>query len=185
MCHVSRSASANTVGWHLHDALSWSTCTSFVHKPSSVSAFPTFACWTSGPWTGSPPSFSHQQFSAQSPLSSLTSPGKPLEPRLPPPLDKWAVEEGSYTCGGVETITNRGNGVGDEEEWKEGTDSSCFHRWKRRLVIGLWKRKKKQGAEELELFQPTSIWIKRIIWPQNWFENVSAARTSICKQTRF
>lgn len=101
------------------------------------------------------------------PLSSLTSPGKPLEPRLPPPLDKWAVEEGSYTCGGVETITHRGNGVGDEEEWKEGTDSSCFHRCKRRLVIGLWKKKKNQGAEELELFQPTSIWMKRIIWPQN------------------
>lgn len=37
------------------------------------------------------------------------------------------------------------------------------------------KKKTKQGAEELELFQPTSIWIKRIIWPQNWFENVSAA----------
>lgn len=79
-------------------------------------------------YSGSLPSFGHQQFSAPSLPLTPFSPGKPIKLRLPPPLDKRDVAEGSYTCGGVETITHSENGVGDEEEWSEETDSSCFHR---------------------------------------------------------
>lgn len=72
------------------------------------------------PWTGSPPlAINGSLFLPSQPPSS---PGKPAEWRLPPPLDKWAIGEGSCTlCGGEETIIHGENGVTDEEEWNEGT----------------------------------------------------------------
>lgn len=103
-------------------------------------------------YSGSLPSFGHQQFSAPFlPPPTPFSPGKPIELRLPPPLDKRDVGEGSYTCGGVETITHSENGVGDEEEWSEERDSSCFHRWKSWLVTGLWNTWEREGCGLLRL----------------------------------
>lgn len=50
------------------------------------------------------------------PSHPLSSPGKPVQCRLPPPLDKWAAGEGSYALHGEEeTIMHGENGVVDEE----------------------------------------------------------------------
>lgn len=74
---------------------------------------------TSATERGGRPSFSHQQLSPPT-LIHLSSPGTPMESRLPFRLDKGAGEEESYMCRGLEAIKPKGNGVEDEEEWSGG-----------------------------------------------------------------
>ena len=89
-----------------------------------------------------------------------------MEWRLPPPLDKRAVGEGSYTsCRGEETIIHRENGVVDEEEWDEGNGWQLLSQMK--VVAGHWPVKHRErngcGLLRLELRQSRSVRIKRIL----------------------